>query len=99
MLGAVFQGPDSKLELAEEFWHPQRNAATTQFLHQKTRERENCCSFVFVNLAVIWYAIGCQIIPLVKIKPSFQIQLVSQVYSVPLLGCGTFVVSCDLAHV
>lgn len=53
---------------------------------------EKTAVYVFVNLAVIWYAIGCQTIPLVKIKPIFQIQLVSQVYSGPLLGCGRFFV-------
>lgn len=45
-----------------------------------------------MNLVVIWYAIGCQTIPLVKVKPIFQIHLASHVYPVLFLIVGVLFV-------
>lgn len=70
-------------------WYLQCSAAASQFLYRRQGDEETAV-FVFVNLAVAWYAIGRQAAPLGKIKPIFQIQLFSQVCYVPLLDYEEF---------
>lgn len=95
MLGAVLQGPDSKLELVQKLL-----ASTVQCCHHPVSPSEDkgMRKLLFVcvcELGCNLVCIGCQTMPLGKIKPIFQI------HSVPPLGCGSFIcffVRCALAH-
>lgn len=90
----VPQGPDLKLELAEELLASMARCCRHPVspLEDKGMRRLLCIVCVFVNLVVIWYAIGCQTIPLVKVKPIFQIHLASHVYPVLFLIVGVLFV-------